>query len=209
MPSDSREPTESASTSGERRSSDETPVPAADPPTDDGESSVREEAANRVEAVPQAEASAVDEPERTAPADGQVDATPVDPVPPTAVPAPIAPVNPRRGLQSLIREAEGLVRAGSVLDAAPLFERALELAPRDNHALIGMARVSLARGDTSRAVEFAERAVRLRSRRVPYRLTLAEALAANGQDDEARAQYLRVVRQDPGNTVALAALREL
>ena len=118
-------------------------------------------------------------------------------------------IDPRRSPRSLIREGEALVRTGDVLAAGPLFERALELAPRDNHALIGMARVWLSRGEPDRAIDLAEQAVRMRARRAPYRLTLADALAAAGRADEARTQYRRVLRQDPGNRRALVALGNL
>lgn len=118
-------------------------------------------------------------------------------------------VDPSRSANSVIREGERLVRQGKTLDAAPFFERALELRPRDNHALIGMAQVWLARGEPARAVPLAEEAVQLRSRRVPYRLVLADAYRGAGQHADARREYNRILRSEPGHREATAGLRAL
>ncbi|MEM9187559.1 MAG: tetratricopeptide repeat protein [Myxococcota bacterium] len=114
----------------------------------------------------------------------------------------VATIDPNRSASSLIREAERMVRDGRTLEAAPLFERALELAPNDNHVLAGMAEVHLARGEAAEAVEYAQRAVALRSRRASYRVILAEALLGSGNRQEARGHLQRAIQLDPGNARA-------
>ncbi len=118
-------------------------------------------------------------------------------------------IDPERSADSLVREAEGLVRDDNIAAAAPLFERAQELTPRDNHVLNGMALVHLHRGDSARAVELAEDAVRMRSRRVEYRLTLARAYLANGQAQEARGELMRILRQEAGHSEAIRLIQSI
>jgi CheY-like chemotaxis protein len=119
-------------------------------------------------------------------------------------------IDPTRSASSLVREAERYVRDGDFARAGPLFERALELAPNENHALIGVAQVLVHRRENpERAVELAERAVRMRNRRAPYRVILGDALALAGRTREARAEYNRALQIDPGNGDARRGLRAL
>jgi hypothetical protein len=118
-------------------------------------------------------------------------------------------IDPRRSVNALVTEGEGLVLRGEMAHAGAIFEHVLERAPNDNHALAGMAMVLVSRGEGERSVTLAERAVQLRSRRVPYRIVLGEAYLLVGRTDDAREQFTRVVQLDPGNSTALRHLREL
>jgi tetratricopeptide (TPR) repeat protein len=121
----------------------------------------------------------------------------------------IAEIDPDRSVDSLVREAESLIRNDEVLAAEPLLDRAYELDPRDNHVLAGLARVYIARGDGPRAVEMAEAAVRRRSRRTSYKLLLGQAYEAAGDIENARATYNRVLRDEPRNPFARRRLEGL
>ncbi len=114
----------------------------------------------------------------------------------------IGEIDPDRSVDSLVREAESMIRDGEVLAAAPLLERAYELDSSDNHVLAGLARVYIARGDGPRAVQMAEAAVHRRSRRTSYRLLLGEAYELAGDTENARITYNRVLREEPQNGVA-------
>jgi tetratricopeptide (TPR) repeat protein len=114
-----------------------------------------------------------------------------------------------RSADSLVREAEALVRQDQLARAAPLFERAFELDPDDNHVLIGMARVYISRGDGARAVELAEAGVRMRPRRVEYRIVLGDAHRLAGNVEEARAAWTRARQLEPSNRAARERLASL
>jgi hypothetical protein len=126
-------------------------------------------------------------------------------------PVPEVAIDPSRSANDLVREAEALLRDGRALEAGPLLERAYELRPEDNHVVAGLAEVALARRDAPKAIEMAEAAVRLRSRRVSYRLLLGSAYELAGDAEHARQTYNQALRIEPGNGAIrqrLAALAE-
>jgi tetratricopeptide (TPR) repeat protein len=120
-----------------------------------------------------------------------------------------AGVNPRRGFDSVIEEAEVLARRGDMDRAAPLFVRAYEIRPGDNHAVAGMARVYIARGDVDNALRFARRAVAKRKRRAAYRVILGDAHMLAGDREAARLAYRQALFIDRDYVHARERLAEL
>lgn len=97
----------------------------------------------------------------------------------------------------LVTRAGQLRAANRLDDARATYERALQFDPRNPHAMEGMGRVELAAGNARGAVGWAERAIRLRSRRAAYRVLLGDALQAAGDAAGARAAWRAALELDP------------
>ena len=72
--------------------------------------------------------------------------------------------------------------------------------------MAGYARLYIAKKHADRAVTWARRAVRKRSKRAPYHVLYGDALALKGKTGEARAAYRRALAIDPENRTARARL---
>ena len=166
------------------------------------------------EAAPEVLEAAPEAPEAQ-PADEAVEPVEVpaeEPVAVTAEPPAAADPEPTPGAdapgeapsasQALVDRAD---RAPAAI-AEPLYRRALELDPRNHYAMLGLARILLARGDAREAIPLAEGAVRRRPRRAPYHVFLGDVRRAAGDAAGATAAWEAALERDPGDRVARARL---
>src|SRR5438105_14894245 len=77
--------------------------------------------------------------------------------------------------------------------AAETLRKALALAPQDPALLMQAGNLAAARGEKAQSLEFDQRAVALDPVNAQARAFLASALSAIGQQEEARAEYARVI----------------
>jgi serine/threonine-protein kinase len=82
-------------------------------------------------------------------------------------------------------------------DAEAAFERAVELSPGDAAAIMGLAGVTAALGDTDEAIALAQRAIDRDPLNPPLRLTYAQLLWCARRFDEALEEQSRVIAFDP------------
>lgn len=113
------------------------------------------------------------------------------------------------GEGSAASEADAYVERAN--DAPPriaedLYRRALEIDPRHHHAMVGLARLLLARGAASEALPYAEAAVQRRPRRAAYRVLLGDIRQAAGDSSGAREAWEQALALDPTNRDARARL---
>jgi tetratricopeptide (TPR) repeat protein len=101
-----------------------------------------------------------------------------------------------------LERAERAFDAGHYAEAASLFEKAHQESPACESLFgLGMARYRLKQVDA--ALIALQSAVRCDPNRVVAQLALAEALAENGNYNEALVSYGRVLKLEPGNSSAL------
>ena len=81
--------------------------------------------------------------------------------------------------------------------AAGTLRKALALAPQDPALLMQAGNLAAARGEKTQSLEFDRRAVALDPVNAQARAFLASALSATGKQEEARAEYARVVELNP------------
>ena len=81
--------------------------------------------------------------------------------------------------------------------AAETLRKALALAPQDSALLMEAGNLANARGEKTQAVEFVRRAVALDPVNAQARAFLAGNLSVSGQQEEARAEYARVIELNP------------
>src|SRR5437764_2864177 len=81
--------------------------------------------------------------------------------------------------------------------AAETLRKALALAPQDPALLMQAGNLAAARGEKTQSIEFDRRAVALDPVNAQARAFLASALSATGKQEEARAEYARVVELNP------------
>src|SRR5881392_2936859 len=81
--------------------------------------------------------------------------------------------------------------------AAETLRKALALAPQDPALLMQAGNLAAARGEKTQSLEFDQRAVALDPVNAQARAFLASALSAIGKQEEARAEYARVVELNP------------
>ena len=95
--------------------------------------------------------------------------------------------------------------------AAETLRKALALAPQDPTLLMWAGNLAGARGEIARALEFNRRAVALDPVNAQARAFLASSLSVSGQQNEARAEYLRETELNPSapNSYAGAGLTYL
>jgi hypothetical protein len=92
-------------------------------------------------------------------------------------------------------------------DAARVaYEQVLAIEPSNPHALAGLARERMARGDAAGAIRFAERAVSIRRRRASYRVLLGDAYRLAGDPTRARSEYEAAAEIDPEDGEARSRL---
>jgi Flp pilus assembly protein TadD len=101
-----------------------------------------------------------------------------------------------------------MIRRGDLDLAEATLDRAWELDPRNPQAMAGYGRLYLARGNAERAVVWARRAVKRRSRRAPYHVLYGDALALDGNLAGARKAWRRALSVDPSNRAARARLAD-
>jgi len=81
--------------------------------------------------------------------------------------------------------------------AAETLRKALALAPQDPALLMQAGNLAAARGEKTQSLEFDQRAVALDPVNAQARAFLASALSAIGKQEEARAEYARVIELNP------------
>lgn len=104
------------------------------------------------------------------------------------------------GLFAGLRQPE---RARTYLD------RLLRLMPLSSRVHSDAASNALAMNEVELAIQLGRRAVGLAPENTAARLTLAEALQAGGQFEQARSEYLAVLARDRGSAIALSGLLSL
>ncbi|MCX8067152.1 MAG: tetratricopeptide repeat protein, partial [Anaerolineae bacterium] len=101
-------------------------------------------------------------------------------------------------------------RLGRYEEAAEAYRRAIELDPKDAYPWNGLGNVYALRGEWEQALEAFRRAVELEPEDGAYRVSLASALRALGQEEEAQAELerarLRIEREDEYSRACFAAL---
>ena len=101
---------------------------------------------------------------------------------------------------------ERLLAQGNARGAAPFLAEAVRLSPNDAKVANAYGRALLGMGSRDRALHQFERAARLSSGVVSYRLDFARALGDAGRRGEAAREYQAVNALEPGNATAAAAL---
>src|SRR5438132_1819417 len=81
--------------------------------------------------------------------------------------------------------------------AAETLRKALALAPQDPALLMQAGNLAAARGEKTQSLEFDQRAVALDPVNAQARAFLASALSAIGKQEEARAEYARMIELNP------------
>lgn len=99
----------------------------------------------------------------------------------------------------LTRRARALHEEGKIGEAAALFAQALEDAPNDPAALVGLGVSLQAGGETARARDHYRRALQLEPKNVEALSNLGLSLAQLGDPNGAEAQYRRALEIEPGN----------
>jgi DNA-binding response OmpR family regulator len=125
---------------------------------------------------------------------------------PPAIPTQGLPPDPARASDILVHRALPLIRRGELGRAEATLDRAWELDPKNPQAMAGYARLYLARKDADRAVKWARKAVRKRSKRAQYHILYGDALELQGNESQARAAWRRALQVDPGNKTARSRL---
>ncbi len=83
-----------------------------------------------------------------------------------------------------------------------LYRRILQLDEHEHHAMVGLARILMDRGENDEAATLFRGAVRRRPRRAIYRVWLGDARAGSGDTAGARREWQRALELDPDNRLA-------
>lgn len=121
---------------------------------------------------------------------------------PPPIPTQNLPRDPAKASDVLVYRALRMIRRENLDLAEATLDRAWELDPRNPRAMAGYGRLYVARGDANRAVRWARKAVKRRSRRAPYHVLYGDALALEGNLAGARKAWRRALAIDPGNRAA-------
>lgn len=89
-----------------------------------------------------------------------------------------------------------------------LYRRALELDPRNHHAMLGLAEVLLRRGQPQQAIPLIEGAIRRRRSRAEYRVLLGDARRQAGDLEGAEVAWREALEIDPNHRAARQRLGE-
>jgi len=119
-----------------------------------------------------------------------------------AVPTQDLPRNPAAASDVLVHRALPLIRSGKLRLAEATLDRAWELDPKNPQAMAGYATLYLAKKDGERAVLWAKRAVRKRSRRAEYHILYGDALQLQGDAAGASKAWRKALSVDPKNKAA-------
>ena len=128
--------------------------------------------------------------------------------PAESVPTQNLPRDPARASDVLVHRALPLIRSGELGLAEATLDRAWELDPRNPQAMAGYAALYVAAKDGDRALKWAKKAVRRRSRRPQYHVLYGDALQLQGDVTGARKAWTRALSLDPGNSEAKARLAD-
>lgn len=101
-----------------------------------------------------------------------------------------------------VATGDALLRAGSLDAALVQYAAGLRADSRDHHAMEGLARVHLARGNAEQALSFAEQIVKRRPKRAAYRVLHGQALLGVGDRAGARSAFQEALTLEPGNSEA-------
>jgi Flp pilus assembly protein TadD len=101
------------------------------------------------------------------------------------------------GIYALLRKPE---------QAKAYLDRLLLVMPSSSEVHSNAARNALALNQVELAIQLGHKAVSLTPQDVAARLTLADALEASGQFEQAKDQYLAVLERNPKNVIALSNL---
>ena len=153
----------------------------------------------------QREAATEDEPSEPAPAqpDKVAAASPT-----LSVPTQNLPRDPARASDVLVYRALSMIRSGDLRLAEATLDRAWEIDPRNPQAMAGYGALYVAAGDGDRALKWAKKAVRRRSRRPQYHVIHGDALQLEGDIAGARKAWSRALSLDPRNREAKARLAD-
>ena len=122
------------------------------------------------------------------------------------VPTQNLPRDPAKASDVLVHRSLRLIRSGQLGTAEATLDRAWELDPKNPQAMAGYARLYIAKRDADKAVKWAKKAVRKRSRRAPYYVLLGDALELQGDSNGARKAWRKALSLDPDNKTAKARL---
>jgi len=151
-----------------------------------------------VEAEPEVKAEAKAKPAVTKPAAKEPKAP--------AIPTQNLPRDPAKASDVLVHRALPMIRSGKLSLAEATLDRAWELDPKNPQAMAGYARLFVAKKDGERAVKWAKKAARKRSRRAEYHVLYGDALQLEGNADAARKAWRKALSVDPNNKAARARL---
>lgn len=128
--------------------------------------------------------------------------------PSLGIPTENLPRDPARASDVLVHRALPLIRGGELDRAEATLDRAWELDPRNPQAMAGYAALYIERKDGDRALKWAKKAVKKRSRRAQYHVLYGDALRLRGDLDGARKAWRKALAIEPGNRAAKARLAE-
>ena len=123
-----------------------------------------------------------------------------------AVPTQNLPRDPAKASDVLVHRALPMIRSGKLRLAEATLDRAWELDPKNPQAMAGYATLYIAKKEGERAVKWAKKAARKRSRRAEYHILYGDALRLEGDTDAARKAWRKALSVDPGNKAARARL---
>ncbi len=125
-----------------------------------------------------------------------------------AIPTQNLPRDPSKASDVLVHRALPLIRNGQLRLAEATLDRAWELDPNNPQAMAGYAALYIAKKDGERAVKWAKKAVRKRSRRAEYHVLYGDALELKGQSEDAQQAWRKALKIDPENKAARSRLRQ-
>jgi tetratricopeptide (TPR) repeat protein len=152
-----------------------------------------------LEAKPERERTKRERVEKSSPA---VDASSL------AIPTQNLPRDPSKASDVLVHRALPLIRNGQLRLAEATLDRAWELDPNNPQAMAGYAALYIAKKDGERAVKWAKKAVRKRSRRAEYHVLYGDALELEGQSEAAQQAWRKALKIDPDNKAARSRLKQ-
>lgn len=124
-----------------------------------------------------------------------------------AIPTQNLPRDPSKASDVLVHRALPLIRSGQLRLAEATLDRAWELDPSNPQAMAGYATLYIAKKDGERAVKWANKAVRKRSRRAEYHVLYGDALELEGQSEAAQQAWRKALKIDPDNKAARSRLK--
>jgi hypothetical protein len=125
-----------------------------------------------------------------------------------AIPTQNLPRDPSKASDVLVHRALPMIRKGQLRLAEATLDRAWELDPSNPQAMAGYAALYVAKKDGERAVKWAKKAVRRRSRRAEYHVLYGDALQLQGESDAAEKAWRKALKVDPENKAARSRLNK-
>ena len=125
-----------------------------------------------------------------------------------AIPTQNLPRDPSKASDVLVHRALPLIRKGQLRLAEATLDRAWELDPSNPQAMAGYAALYIAKKDGARAVKWAKKAVRKRSRRAEYHVLYGDALQLEGESEAAQKSWRKALKVDPENKAARSRLNK-